>query len=338
MIEVSGSGAHADQMRALIRQHPYRCHRWLRSGHLQTIVGSRQRRRFDWGWTDAETVRIPLSGGSRIDALWVEIDRRSPTLVAVHGMSGSNRSAYMLGLSHKAHRRGWNSLLLDLYDRSESPRIFHAGSSADVFSAIDAFRSERALGDVLLAGVSMGGNLVLKLVGEMADRVPDWLRGAGVVSPLVDLMASWHLMDLPSNRIYRKYYVRRLKALAASHLLRRRPEIDPVRLRRVRSIRQFDEAVTVPVAGFSDVFDYYRRASAVNALDRIVVPTVAIHSRDDPFLPAEPLLRSGLGDHPALSVVLTERGGHVAFIEDRCVDLDRSWAENRLIEFFSCLI
>ncbi len=253
-------------------------------------------------------------------------------------MSGSNRSAYMLGLSHKAYRRGWNSLLLDLYDRSGSPRIFHAGSSKEVWALIEAFRSSKRLADILIAGVSMGGNILLKLAGEAGADHPPWLRGIGVISPLVDLTASWRLLEHRSNWVYRQYYVRRLKDLALRNLSDLRREIDPDRLRRVRSIRQFDEVVTVPLSDFSDVSEYYREASAAPWLDRVDVPALVIHSRDDPFLPFQPLLREGLARHPSLTVVLTDHGGHVAFIEDRCIDLDRSWAENRLIDFFSFLV
>ncbi|MEJ2082861.1 MAG: alpha/beta hydrolase fold domain-containing protein [Acidobacteriota bacterium] len=338
MTRIFGAGPHADAVRTLLERRPFRCHRWLRSGHGQTIIGSQQRRRFEWGWSSSVSERILLPDGVAVDALWVEVDRSAPTLVAVHGMSGSNRSLYMLGLSHKAYLRGWNSLLLDLYDRSESRRIFHAGCSSEVRAIIEAFRSSKDLADILIAGVSMGGNIVLKLAGEAGARPPAWLRGVGVISPLVDLTASWHLMDRRSNWLYRHYYVRRLKKLTQRNLVHLRDEIDVERLRRVRSIRQFDEVVTVPLAGFADVSDYYRRASAAPWLEQIATPALAIHASDDPFLPAEPLLRKELARHQALCVALTDHGGHVAFIEDRCVDLDRSWAENRLIEFFALLV
>lgn len=337
MTQISGAGPYADAVRGLLERRPFRCHRWLRGGHVHTIVGSRQRRRFDWGWSSSRDETISLADGTRVDAVWVEVDRSAPTLVAVHGMSGSIHSAYMLGLSHKAHQQGWNSLLLNLYDRSESPRIFHAGCSVEVRKIIETFRASKGLGDILIAGISMGGNIVLKLAGEAGARPPGWLRGVGVISPLVNLMTSWHLMDHRSNWVYRQYYVRRLKRLALRNLVHLRPEIDVGRVRRVRSIRQFDEAVTVPVAGFSDVFEYYREAGAAPWLESITTPALAIHALDDPFLPAEPLQGEDLGAHPALSVILTDHGGHVAFIEDRCVDIDRSWAENRLIDFFSLL-
>ncbi len=338
MTHFSGAGSMAGRVQELLRRHPFDCHRWLRNGHLQTIVGSRQRRRFDWGWSTSRRESISIADGTRIEATWVEVAPDAPTLVVVHGMAGSSRSTYMLGLSHKAYRRGWNTLLPDLYDRSGAARIFHAGSSRAVAEIISVFRSTRRLGDVVVVGVSMGGNIVLKLAGEAGNSPPKWLRGIGVISPLADLTFSGHLMNRKSNRIYRQYYVRRLKQLALNNLVPFHRSIDPERLRRVRSTREFDETVTVPVAGFADVREYYREASARPVLPGISVPTFAIHSRDDPFLPAEPLLDRTLAEHPFLNVAMTDRGGHVAFIEDRRVDLDRSWAENRLIDFLDLIL
>jgi len=327
-------------IRDLLRQRPFIPHRWVKSGHLQTLVGSQQRRKFDWGWTASRTVDTTLEDGSRIEAEWVEIDPSRPTLVLVHGMSGSSRSAYMLGMSHKIYRKGWNSLLLNLYDRRNGggvPKIFHAGRSADLWKTVRMFQESLGFKSAALVGVSLGGNLVLKLLGELGSAAPDWLLGGAVISPLVDLTRSWPLMEQPSNWIYQRYYVRRLKKLMQAAPGIENAPIDLGRLVSLKTVRQFDEVVTAPLGGYADAFDYYRAAGAAPLLPRITLPTLILHALDDPFLPSAPL--EPARENPSIHLELTRHGGHVAYIEDRChpPDFDRSWAENRVIDFIALL-
>jgi predicted alpha/beta-fold hydrolase len=112
---------------------------------------------------------------------------------------------------------------------------------------------------------------------------------------------------------------------------------DTSALRRVRTIRDFDERVTAPHGGYRDASDYYARTSSRPVIGRIRVPTLIIHSADDPLIPAEPFLDAAIADNPDVLLVLTRRGGHVGFLSDRAEGEDRHWAENRLVEFFTRL-
>ncbi|HEX8118007.1 MAG TPA: hypothetical protein VF521_12110, partial [Pyrinomonadaceae bacterium] len=112
---------------------------------------------------------------------------------------------------------------------------------------------------------------------------------------------------------------------------------DTRRLRRVRTIREFDEHITAPHGGYRDASDYYARTSSRPVLKDIRVPTLIIHSADDPLIPAEPFLDESIADNPDVLLVLTPRGGHVGFLSDRAEGEDRHWAENRLVEFFTRL-
>lgn len=323
------------QMRGCFRQHPFRPHPLLPNGHLQTLAASQMKRRFPWGWRDSRPELFELSDGARIQGRLVWQSDEAPTLLLVHGMAGSSRSAYMLGLSHKAYRRGWNALLLDLYNRNPDlpwPRIFHAGCSGEIGEVIHQFCVRHPVSSLFLVGVSMGGNLVLKLLGEWGEQAPSQVVAAGVISPLCDLMESWPLMEKPSNWIYRRYFVRRLVALTGNGSTG--SFLDRDKLRRVRTIREFDELVTAPLSGFRDAFDYYRKASAAPLLERIQRPTLVIHSRDDPFLPWAPLVGDKVRANPWMMVHLTAKGGHVGHIEaNPGLDWDRRWAENRMMEF-----
>ena len=325
------------RFRERLRERPFKPHPLLRNAHLQTIVGSRLKRSFPWGWVRSSDWRADLTDRTLIEGIRVGGPPHSPILVAVHGMAGSYRSGYMLGLSHKAYASGWGALLLSLYDRRRDggrPRILHAGSSPEMGQILRILVSSEPESEVFLVGVSMGGNIVLKLLGEWGEEAPAAVRAAAVISPLVDLAASSPLMDRRANRFYRRYYVERLKQRVLDHASGLKDYVDLNRLRSIRTVREFDEIVTVPMSGFRDVADYYLQAGAAPLLGRIRVPTLIVHSRDDPFLPSAPLETPVVASNPFIQLVLTSAGGHSAFLEGRCRDLDRCWAENRVIDFF----
>ena len=324
-----------------LEQRPFRPHPALWNGHLQTIVGSQQRRSFEWGWKACVSKTIPLSDGAVIRAEVVFCDEASPTLVAVHGMGGSSDSMYMLGLSHKAYLKGWNSVRLSLYNLNsnlERPKVFHAGCSRDLAEITGGLFTRFGFDKCLFVGMSMGGNILLKLLGEWGDDYPPHILAAATISPLVDLTASWQILDSSSNRLYRWYYVSRLRRLALERADALSSYLDVERLRQVRTIREFDEAFTVPLSGYQDVFEYYSESSAVSRLGQIRVPTLLVHSRDDPLLPWRPLASPAVEKNPRLMLALSERGGHGAFIEGARRDIDRSWAENRVMDFFRLVV
>lgn len=322
----------------LLTEKPFRAPVWLRHGHLQTLAGALAKRRFPWGGIDREEFFVDLSNGARVRAVGVWQARPAPTLVAIHGMGGSSASNYMLGLSHKAYREGWNAVLLDLYNRNRAlprPTIFHSGSSGEVGDILAKLAGKRGLREFLLVGVSMGGNILLKLLGEWGASAPVEVRAAAAVSPLVDLTVSWQLLERPSNLLFQHYFVRRLKELIKPHRQRLAPFVHFDALMQIRTVREFDELFTAPLGGFRDVFDYYQKASALPWLANIHIPTVVIHAQDDPLLPWEPLTRPHVCANSSLLVHLTPQGGHVGFAQrDEDSDRDRFWAENRAIDFF----
>jgi len=324
-----------------LEERPFWPHPALWNGHLQTIVGSQQRRSFEWGWKACVSKTITLSDGAVVRAEVVFCDEAAPTLVAVHGMGGSSDSMYMLGLSHKAYLEGWNSVRLSLYNLNsnlEHPKIFHAGCSHDLAEIASALFKRFGFDKCVFVGMSMGGNILLKLLGEWGGDYPPNILAAAAISPLVDLTASWRILDSRSNRLYRWYYVSRLRRLALARADALSPYLDVEKLRQVRTIREFDEAFTVPLSGYQDVLEYYRESSAVSKLGQIRVPTLLVHSRDDPLLPWCPLVCPAVEENPRLMLALSKRGGHGAFVEGSRRDIDRSWAENRVVDFFRLLV
>lgn len=334
----SSTASALEKMERVLENRKFRPHPVIAGPHLQTLVAARMKRNFSWGWKSSADKLVDLSDRSLLRVVVIAHDRSAPTLVAVHGMAGSSDSGYMQGFSHKAYREGWNAVLLNLYNLNEelpAPRIFHAGASRETAEALQRLSRVLSLDEIFLVGVSMGGNIVLKLLGEFGESLRPLIRAAAVVSPMVDLDASWPYLEKPSNRIYRWYFVERLKKLVERKAVLFRDFLEMEKLRRVESIREFDELVTAPLSGFRDAHQYYREVSSTRWFSSIRVPTLVIHSKDDPLLPWKPLTSPKLQENPRILTHLTERGGHVGFLErDRFSDIDRKWAENRVIDFF----
>ena len=307
---------------------------WLRGGHLQTLVASQARRE----WPVAGQRRwqlVRLGDGAQVRILHVQESSPGPTLVLLHGMGGSTDSGYIRGFSEKALRSGWNVAAANLYNVNPDlgfPRIFHAGCSSDFAEILQ--RSGLLDRSLVLIGVSLGGNILLKMLGEWGAAPPHSIRAAAALSPLVDLKESWPLLDQSSSWVYRRHFVRRLSDLVRRHEEHLHGFVDLDRLRSVRTIRGYDEVITAPLGGFSSVDDYYRRASARPLLGQIRVPTMVIHASDDPLLPAGPWNDRSVIENSRLGVSLQSHGGHVGFLQRRQPDdPDRWWAENRIIDF-----
>ena len=332
-IDLHGS---PERFREQLLKRPFEPHRALRHPHLQTIASALGRRDFSWGAPRSEVVILDLPGSARIRTECFFSAPGAPTLLAVHGVGGSSRSPYMQGFLHKAFRMGWNAILLNLYDLNlagRQPVIFHSGSSRELGEVVQRVLALDSTGPLTLVAVSMGGNIVLRLLGEWGESAPTGVRGAAVISPLVDLMASWHTLDRLSNRHYRWHFVNGLKQVVREREKELAGHIDVAAIRKIRTIRQFDELFTSVLGGFQDAFDYYRQAGASPWFRGIRVPTLVIHSRRDPILPWGPLMTPDLLNNPNVLLWLPAQGGHVGFLEQESRDVDRHWAENRVIDF-----
>ncbi len=320
---------------------PFQPHRMIPTGHLQTVVATQLKREFPWGWSRSEEEFVELADGARVRAFGAYQARPAPTLIALHGMGGSSDSIYMRGLSHKAYREGWNAIRLNLYDlnyKTRKPTIFHSGASGPVREIVRELIRRHGLETVFLSSVSMSGNMLLKLLGESPEETPEQVVAAAAISPLVDMTVSWQILEARSNTLYRIHFVKGLKDVLRARISYLARYIDAEALMRIRTIREFDEVFTAPLAGFRNAFEYYQKASASNWIRDVRLPTLVLHSKDDPLLPWEPLVRREAVSNPNLLIHLTERGGHVGFVEQDLVDIDRSWAENRLIDYFRSFV
>jgi hypothetical protein len=311
--------------------------RLLRNAHLMTIASSFWTRRFPK--LPAATPReFEVEPGTRVRAEchWQAEPDRHPTLVAIHGLEGSSRSGYMLGTAEKAFQGGFNVLRLNQRNCGGTdrltPTLYNSGLSGDVHAVMRELIERDALPEIFAVGFSMGGNLVLKMAGDLGREAPPSLRAVVAVSPSVDLAGCADAIAEPRNFIYERYFVWRLK-----RRIRQKACLFPDRYRlkgmaRIGSVREFDDAVTAKFCGFRDADDYYARASARRVLASICVPTLILTAQDDPMIPFAAFLDPSISANPHITLVAPRFGGHCAFVaRDR--DGERFWAEARAVEF-----
>jgi predicted alpha/beta-fold hydrolase len=257
----------------------------------------------------------------------------APIAMLVHGLGGSHRSGAIVRLARLLIRRGVRTVRLDLRGAGAGFRLargcYNAGCSADVRAALEAVQRLAPTSPLWLAGVSLGGNVALKLAGEAAERPVPNLQRVAVIAPPVDLEACMTLLMRPQNRIYDQHFVRELIAQARVRA-RLFPEPQLPTFPRRMTLRLFDELYTAPRAGFRDAAEYYERSSAAQFVPRIRMPGLILASRDDPFVDGGPIEAL---DRPAqLEVMLTDHGGHLGFLGNDGAG-GYCWGERRIVEW-----
>jgi predicted alpha/beta-fold hydrolase len=311
--------------------------RWLRNPQAMTIAATFWRRKFP---------RLPASVSRlfdvepgtqvRADCHMQENVRERPTIVLLHGLEGSSDSGYMLGVAEKAWVAGFSVVRLNQRNCGGTERLtrtlYHSGLSGDIRSVIFELIERDGLPEIFAAGFSMGGNLVLKMAGELGDSAPSQVRGFVTVAPALDLAACADALGEWRNFIYERHFVKGLK-----RRMRLKTSLFPNifgtdGMRGIRSVREFDEVITARFCGFAGADDYYERSSAQQVLARIRKPTLILTAEDDPFVPISSFSDSAIHENPCIELVTSKHGGHCAFISNEPGDA-RFWAENRVVEF-----
>lgn len=319
---------------------PFVPHKLFRGGHTQTMAAYFWPRPYRLNSPADEERLFEVEPGAKVLAhcRWQSERTGRPTVVLWHGIEGSTASVYMIATADKAFRAGFNVVRVNLRNcggtEHLTPTLYHGGLSADLRAVITELIEKDKLTRILPIGYSLSGNMVLKLAAEYGENPPAEVAGICAVSPSVNLGASSDMIRQRSNWIYHHDFVRRLRRrIKVKHELY--PELyDVGRVSRVRTIRDFDEYFTAVVHGFENADDYYHKASSIDDIGSIRLPTLIIHAQDDPFIPFAPLRNAALAANPYILLLDPERGGHVAFISSELNgDEDRFWAENRVIEF-----
>ncbi len=308
---------------------------WLASGHLQTLYAATL--------CPAPRVafrreRLETPDGDFVDLDWVDGDEQAPVVVLFHGLEGCSRSHYALALMDAVRRRGWRGAVAHFRgcsgELNRLPRFYHSGDTDHVAFALDRVRARSGGAPVFAAGVSLGGNALLKWLGDgAASPAPD---AAAAVSVPLDLAAAGYHLEDGFNRVYTHYFLRRLKRKSLAKLARHPGLYSAAAVRAARTLHDFDDVVTAPLHGFRDADDYWRRASSKPRLGGIGVPTLVLNARDDPFLPAAALPRPD-EVAGAVRLELPSHGGHAGFVSGAFPGHLR-WMPERVLAFFAAAV
>ena len=265
-----------------------------------------------------ETLELPDGDVTVVDWLieTADNDETSPLLIILHGLEGSAKSSYARQLLNAASQAGWKAAVLHFRDcgdyRNRLPRRYHAGETNDIRYFLHKLRTDGHRGPLMAAGYSLGGNVLLKYLGESGVDTP--LLAAAAVSVPLNLHVSATALTKGFSRFYQNYLLRRMKRSVLRKFNRHTAAFDWNRAMAATTFAEFDDAVTAPLHGFASKDDYYDRCSSMHFLAGIERPTLIINSLDDPFMSAEVIPpEESLSANVTLEV--SEHGGHVGFIE-----------------------
>ena len=265
----------------------YRPAWWLPNRHLQTLWGRLIRRlprvptrRERWDTPDGDQLDVVRLEGQSADG---------PRLIILHGLEGTERSHYARGTLAAAAQRGWGADLMLFRScggtLNRTRRLYHSGETSDLALVAERVAVEYPRSPLLFAGFSLGGNVLLKWLGERGRALPPQAVAAGAVSVPFDLSRGARHLHHGFARVYEASFVRSLKRKTYGKLTLFPDLVDPATVAGARSIYAFDDGVTAPVHGFADADDYYTRSSALRYLPTIQLPTLLLSAVDDPFLP-----------------------------------------------------
>ncbi len=288
-----------------------------------------------WETPDADFIEVVRTKAVQDDA---------PTFLLLHGLEGNANSHYATGTLRAAAARGWQANLLVFRscgsEMNRTQRSYHSGETSDLDFVVQRLLLERPHAPLVLGGVSLGGNVLLKWLGEQGGAIDARVRAATAVSVPFDLARSCAHMEIGFARVYGWNFLRTLKRKALLKIARHPGIADRKRVLAAQTLWDFDDAFTSVVHGFRDAADYYARSSSIQLLSSVRVPTLLLSSRDDPFHP--PTVLDDVSEiaacNPSLVLEFTERGGHVGFLEGTHPWKTSNYAERRMVDFGAAVL
>lgn len=311
----------------------YRAPWWLPAGHLQTIWPLARKgplpvyRRERWDTPDGDFVDLDWTPNNREDA---------PLVVLLHGLEGSSRSHYARAVMRAAAARGWRGVVPHFRGCSGTPnrlaRAYHSGDSDEIDWLLRRLQRLAGTAPLFAVGVSLGGNALLKWLGERESAARERVAAAASVCAPLDLTLSGHALGRGFNRLYTLHFLDTLKRKALDKCARYPGRFDAERIRSARTLFDFDDAYTGPAHGFAGAADYWRRASSKPWLQAIRVPTLLLNAANDSFVPPA-ALPSNAELSPAVRFECPSGGGHVGFLGAPWPG-SQDWLADRLLRHF----
>ena len=315
--------------------------RWLKNGHAMTLYAWSRRRRFpDLPAAERRLFKVDADSTVAADCFWQPDRAARPLLLALHGLESSSDAHYMRGLASQALRRGWNAVLLNQRNcggtERLTPGLYHSGLTADPLAVMRELVNVDGIRDIGVVGYSLGGNLTIKLAGELGDSGSLPVRAVVAVSPTIDLNICVQAIERRANVAYQWNFVRNLRARMRRKAAAWPGAFDVAPLGRIWTIRAFDERYTAPFHGFAGATDYYTRASAMRVIDRIRIPTLILTAEDDPFVPGDQFRAAAVRDNPFVTARVEKWGGHCGFIAPG--EPEPYWAEASAAAFLAAVL
>ncbi|MEO8682931.1 MAG: alpha/beta fold hydrolase [Vicinamibacterales bacterium] len=303
---------------------------WARSRYLPGLPGS-----------EARYFEVAPDARVLAHCNWQPDRTTQPTVLLLHGLESSSEVHYMRGMAEKAFVRGFNVVRLNQRNcggtEHLSRGLYHSGLTADPLSVLRELRDRDGLTRFGVAGYSLGGNITMKLAGELgAEGFPE-VRAVCAVSPVIELEACMQSIERRENRIYEWNFCRNLQARMRRKERTFPGAFDLSGLWKIWSIRAFDDRYTAPHHGYDGATDYYRRASAMRVIDRVARPALILSAADDPFVPPEIFAAEAVAANPHITTIVTPHGGHCGFVEEANGD-DGYYAERIVVDFLASAI
>jgi predicted alpha/beta-fold hydrolase len=309
---------------------------WLPGPHLPTIWGKMARRRAP---VHDRLERIATPDGDHVTLVRMgTITEGVPHLLLLHGLEGKITAKYAHGMLEEARRLGWSGDMLMFRtcdgEVNAARRFYHSGETTDLDLVVRRLIEQHPGIQLHMCGISLGGNVLLKWLGEQGERVPSQIRRAAAVSVPYDLEAGARLMERGFARVYVRHFLSTLVAKAARKLERYPDLCDLKRLRAARTFFEFDDLLTGPLHGFSGAHDYYEQSSSIHFLGSVRTPTLLMSAWNDPFLPRSVLadVERIAEDNPNLFVEFSPTGGHVGWVAGQPW-AERYYMESRVVEW-----
>lgn len=310
----------------------YRAPRWLPGGHLQTIYPATMIAK---PAVDMRRERWQTPDGDFIDIDFLDGQPGQPMVVLFHGLEGSSESHYARELMAHARQLGWSGAIPHFRGCSGEinlgPRFYHSGDAEEVgwiMQRLKASPARLAGGRLYVVGVSLGGNALLRWLGE-SQHAADFVDAAVAVSAPLDLAGGGAALSSGLNMIYTRVFLKTLKPKCLLKLDQFPGLFDRGRMLAARNLYEFDNVVTAPLHGYRDTDDYWNRASARHVLDDITVPTLVLNALNDPFLPAHHLPQKA---SPSVTLEYPAEGGHVGFAIGAAPGAN-TWLPRRIVRF-----
>lgn len=313
---------------------PFKPAWWLKNSHFQTI----------WPVLLRKTVknlplsyeRLELPDGDFLDLAWLgKGDVGRPLVIMLHGFEGSIHSHYATNMLKEVGKQGWRGVFMHFRgcsgEPNRLPRSYHSGETTDLAYLVEVLRSREPDTRLAAIGYSLGGNVLLKWLGETGEANP--LSAAVAVSVPYELHKAADRIQVGFSRFYQWYFLKGLRQRLNEKFKQVQTPIDISIIGKARTIRDFDNGYTAPLHGFDSADHYYAISSSRQYLKNIAVPTLLVHAKDDPFMTKDVLpLPHELSDKVQLEV--SETGGHVGFVMGRFPWKPEYWLEKRVPAFF----